>query len=219
VEFDNITMLQQDALRNKNQLHRNMLDAVQQQLDVSASRRFKLVANLPYCIATPIVSNLLSVDTVPVSMTVTIQKELADRMTARPGTKDYGALSIWIQSQCRVQTVRVIPPSCFWPRPKVDSAIVRIEPDAKLRSQLADPAGFHAFVRSMFLHRRKFLRRVLASAYKQQLSKTDVDEILGQMQWQANIRAEQLSVSEMLLFFGAVGEKLARLGHGESAPM
>ena len=134
-DFDNITLLQQDVLRNKNQLHTNILQVIRDQLLNPKYNRLKLVANLPYNIATPVVANLLASDLLPTSMTVTIQKELADRMTAQPGTKDYSALSIWIQSQCRIELVRVMPPSCFWPRPKVHSAIIHIETDAKTTGQ------------------------------------------------------------------------------------
>jgi 16S rRNA (adenine1518-N6/adenine1519-N6)-dimethyltransferase len=125
VDFDNVTMLCQDALKNKNQLHPNVIDAVRKELDADPRRSCKLVANLPYSIATPVISNLLAGDITPVSMTVTIQKELADRIVAPPRSKDYGALSIWLQSQCQTQILRVMPPAVFWPRPKVDSAIVQ----------------------------------------------------------------------------------------------
>ena len=93
------------------------------------------------------IANLLASPIVPRSMTVTIQKELADRITAQPGTKDYGALSVWVQSQCRVELVRVLPPSVFWPRPKVTSAIIHIEVDDAKRRRIADLAFFHDFVR------------------------------------------------------------------------
>ena len=90
-------------------------------------RRLKLVANLPYSIATPVVANLLASSIVPATMTITIQKELADRIAAPEGSKDYGALSVWVQSQCRVELVRLLGPTVFWPRPKVTSAILQIE--------------------------------------------------------------------------------------------
>ena len=127
--FDNVVMLQVDALQNKNQLNPAVLEAVAPQLAAAPGRRFKLVANLPYNIATPILGNLLAEETPPQTMTATIQKELAERITARPGSKDYGALSIWIQSQCRVEILRVLPPEAFWPRPKVSSAFVQITLD------------------------------------------------------------------------------------------
>ncbi len=99
-DLPNVTMLQLDALRNKNNIDDRVMDAVGLLLAAAPNRRFKLVANLPYNIATPLLSNLLLARHVPHSMTATIQKELAERITASPSTKDYSALSVWIQSQC-----------------------------------------------------------------------------------------------------------------------
>ena len=204
IDFDNIIMLQQDALKNKNRFHAALLDAVREQLDAQPGRRLKLAANLPFNIATPIVSNLLKTDFVPVSMTVTIQKELADRIAARPRTKAYSALSIWMQSQCDVQTIRVLPPSVFWPQPKVESAIIQIVPNAEKRSRIPDLEDFHSFVRAMFFHRRKFLRSELLSAFKGELDKPAVDEILRQQDLQPTCRSEELDVAAMLELFQAV---------------
>ncbi|MBI85846.1 MAG: ribosomal RNA small subunit methyltransferase A [Planctomycetaceae bacterium] len=208
VQYDNICLLHLDALKNKNRLAPEVLKAVGDALAGGPARRFKLVANLPYNIATPVVSNLLSTDIVPVSMTITIQKELADRFTAKPGTKDYGALSIWIQCQCEVEIIRVMPPSSFWPRPKVHSAIVHIEPKLQMRERIPDLEGFHWFVRSMFFHRRKFLRSVLLSAHKKEMSKPMADAVLERMQLGPDARAEQLSVKEMLRLFQTVQTEL-----------
>ncbi|NLE61210.1 MAG: ribosomal RNA small subunit methyltransferase A, partial [Planctomycetes bacterium] len=113
----NVHMLHGDALKNKNRINPAVLEAVEEKLHAAPGRRFKLVANLPYNIATPILSNLLALPAPPRTMTVTIQKELADRIVAVPGTKDYGSLAIWVQSQCRAEIVRIMPPSVFWPRP------------------------------------------------------------------------------------------------------
>jgi 16S rRNA (adenine1518-N6/adenine1519-N6)-dimethyltransferase len=204
IDFDNVIMLHQDALKNKNHFHPVVLDTLRGELDAVSGRRLKLAANLPYNIATPIVSNLLKTDLAPVSMTVTIQKELADRMIARPRTKDYSALSIWMQSQCDIQVVRFLPPTVFWPRPKVESAIVHIVPDAEKQSRIPDRHGFHSFVRSMFFHRRKFLRSELRSAFKGQLDKPAVDRILEQQGLQPTCRSEELDVTAMLDLYGAV---------------
>ena len=198
IDFDNVVMLRQDALKNKNQFHPHVLAVVREQLEVDSQRRLKLVANLPYNIATPVISNLLTTDIVPASMTVTIQKELADRITARPGTKHYSALSIWIQSQCRAEVLRVLPPSVFWPRPKVHSAIIQVVPDSALRDRIPDLPFFHSFVRSMFFHRRKFLRSVVLGAFEKELSKSQVDAILGRLELGADARAEQLNADRML---------------------
>lgn len=210
--FDNVTMLHQDALKNKNQFHPRVLSTIQQRLDEAPGRQLKLAANLPYNIATPIVSNLLSTPQLPVSMTVTIQKELADRLAAAPNSKDYSALSIWVQSQCDVRIVRVMAPTVFWPRPKVHSAIVQIVPDLDRRASIPDREFFHRFVRAMFFHRRKFLRSVLLSAFKKQLSKPQADAILSEMGFKGDARAEQLSVEQMLALSDLVRQQV------ESAP-
>jgi 16S rRNA (adenine1518-N6/adenine1519-N6)-dimethyltransferase len=209
IDFENVTILHEDALRNKNNLSESILDAVRSRLVVSPERRFKLVANLPYSVATPVISNLLLSDITPVSMTVTIQKELADRITARPGIKDYGALSVWVQSQCRAEVVRTLPPQAFWPRPLVTSAIAHIEFDPRWRARVEDLTFFHGFVRSMFFHRRKFLRSVLLSALKDKLDKAEVDEILASQSFLADTRAEQLSVEAMIALSNAVQVRLA----------
>jgi len=204
IDFENVTMLLQDALRNKNNFDEAVLDAVRLRLDEQPGRRLKLVANLPYSIATPVISNLLLTDITPVSMTVTIQKELADRIVARPNTKDYSALSVWVQSQCRAEIVRLLPPAAFWPRPLVTSAIVHIQFVPEQRARIADLRYFHNFVRSMFFHRRKFLRSVVISALKDKLDKGQIDEILAEQGFEADTRAEQLSVEAMIALCDAV---------------
>lgn len=208
VDFDNVTLLRIDALKNKNTLQPAVLSAVREKLAAGPGRRFKLVANLPYNIATPIISNLLACDVLPVSMTVTIQKELADRIVARPSTKDYGALSVWMQSQCEVQLVRVMPPSVFWPRPKVNSAIIHVVVRPDWRERIPDLKFFHVFARSMFFHRRKFLRSVIYSAYKDWLQKSDVDEIMAAMGFGETSRAEELDVPTMLRLCEAIRAKV-----------
>jgi 16S rRNA (adenine1518-N6/adenine1519-N6)-dimethyltransferase len=204
IDFENVTMLLQDALRNKNNFDEAVLDAVRLRLDEQPGRRLKLVANLPYSIATPVISNLLLTDITPVSMTVTIQKELADRIVARPNTKDYSALSVWVQSQCRAEIVRLLPPAAFWPRPLVTSAIVHIQFVPEQRARIADLRYFHNFVRSMFFHRRKFLRSVVISALKDKLDKGQIDEILAEQGFEADTRAEQLSEEAMIALCDAV---------------
>jgi len=207
--FQNVRMLHVDALKNKNRLNPAILETIGEDLGAGAGRQFKLAANLPYNIATPVLSNLLALDRPPKSMTITIQKELADRIAARPATKDYGALSIWIQSQCRVEVVRVMPPSAFWPRPKVHSAIVQIELDSELRGRIPDRDFFHQFTRSMFFHRRKFLRSQLLIAVKDRLDKPAVDRILDEMGLDGTLRAEELEVPTMLALAEKVRSEVA----------
>jgi 16S rRNA (adenine1518-N6/adenine1519-N6)-dimethyltransferase len=202
--LDNVIMLQQDALKNKNNMHPTVMQALRDQLAGGMGRRLKLVANLPYSVATPVISNLLTTDIPPAAMTVTIQKELGDRIVAAPGTKDYGALSIWMQCQCKVELVRSLPPTVFWPRPKVTSSIIHVEIDSARRERIADLDFFHSFVRGLFLHRRKFLRSVLVSQLKDRLSKDEVDAILAGLAFGPEVRAEQLDVERMLTLSDAV---------------
>lgn len=210
--LDNVVMLAHDALRNKSHFDDRVIEAVQEQLAAAPGRRLKLVANLPYSVATPVVANLLASSIVPATMTITIQKELADRIAAPPGSKDYGALSVWVQSQCRVELVRLLGPTVFWPRPKVTSAILQIELDPALRGRIDDLPFFHEFARSLFFHRRKFLRSVLLSAWKGRLDKPAVDAILADCELSAELRAEQLSVETILRLSRAVKSALGERG-------
>jgi 16S rRNA (adenine1518-N6/adenine1519-N6)-dimethyltransferase len=209
IDCENVTMLRQDALRNKNHLDDRVLEAVELAVNGGPGRRLKLVANLPYSVATPIISNLLEAPIVPVLMCVTIQKEVADRIVARPGTKDYSALSIWVQSLCDVELVRTLSPTVFWPRPKVNSAIIKIVPRAEKRARIPGLKFFHDFVRAMFFHRRKFLRSVVISAFKDRLTKEAVDEVLASMGLGHDARAEQLDVETMLALSEKVRERLS----------
>lgn len=215
IDFDNVTLLQQDALASKHSLDPAMMAAIADRLAEQPGRRFKLVANLPYCIATPLIANLLSASPTPETMTVTIQRELAERIVAQPGTKDYGALSVWLRSQCDVQLVRLMPPEAFWPRPKVTSAIVQIRLDPRRREQIADPEFFHAFARTLFLHRRKSLRAALLSGWKSALDKPAVDAMLGQVGLESSIRAEQLDVPALLRLSDAVQSRIEQTGSTE----
>jgi 16S rRNA (adenine1518-N6/adenine1519-N6)-dimethyltransferase len=198
VDHDNVTLLRMDALKNKNRFNQSLLDTIARQVSSIPQGRLKLVANLPFNIAPPVISNLLLADIVPYSMTATIQKELGDRITARPGTKDYGALSVWIQSQCDAKVLRVLPPSVFWPRPKVHSAMIQLVLDPARRGRIPDLRFFNTFLRTVFTHRRKFLRSGLTSAYKKQLGKPAIDQVLKDLGFGPQVRAEQLSVSELM---------------------
>jgi 16S rRNA (adenine1518-N6/adenine1519-N6)-dimethyltransferase len=199
IDLPNVTMLRLDALRNKNNFDDRVMDAVGEHLEAGPERRFKLVANLPYNIATPVISNLLLARHVPHSMTVTIQKELADRIIAPPSTKDYSALSVWVQSQATAEIVRILPPSVFWPAPKVHSAILRIVVDPARRATITDLSYFHQVTKALFLHRRKFLRANVLSAMKQFLDKQQVDAILESMGFAADTRTEQLDVRTLVM--------------------
>jgi 16S rRNA (adenine1518-N6/adenine1519-N6)-dimethyltransferase len=195
---DNVTLLELDALKNKNQFDPLVIETIRARMANISGARLKLVANLPYNVATPIISNLLSIEPWPVRMVATIQRELADRICAQPRTKDYSALSVWIQSQCRAEIVRIMPPTVFWPRPKVDSAILDIQPQLVFRDRINDREHFHGLVRKIFLHRRKFLRSALVSAVKDRLDKAQVDEIMNSLDMGPTTRAEELTPQQLI---------------------
>ena len=194
----NVKLIQGDAVRNKNALRDDLIGLISDAMKrLGSEARFLLVANLPYNVATPIISNLLHQSLPPEAMVVTIQKEMADRIIAAPGTKDYGALSIWIQSMCHAEIFRVLGPKVFWPRPKVDSAIIRLDLDRNRRAAIPDLNYFHQTTRALFFHRRKFLRSNVISAMKNRLTKTQVDEVLQRLGHGETARAEELSVEQM----------------------
>lgn len=211
----NVRLLRQDALRSKNRLDPGLLEVMEEVRGQFPQGQFKLVANLPYNVATPLITNLLTLERPPVSMTVTIQRELAERIVARPGSKDYGALSVWVQSQCQVKIERVLPPQVFWPRPKVFSAIIQIMLDEEKRRRLTDRDAFHQFIRGLFLHRRKYLRAQLLSALGRAVEKTAVDEILAKLQLSPQARAEQLDVPTILRLFDTLRARFDT--HGRDA--
>ncbi len=200
----NLTMLRTDVLRNKSTFQPEVLQLLKEKQAAAPGRRIKLAANLPYNVATPIISNLLVTDEItPHSMVVTIQKELADRIMAAPSTKDYSALSVWVQSQAQVELVRELPPQVFWPRPNVNSAIIKIVLDLGLRARMLDRGFFHRMMRAVFLHRRKFLRSVVCSAFKRELPKETVDEVLVSLGHGPNARAEAMDVPTLIALANA----------------
>ncbi len=198
-QYPHVKQLHIDALKNKHTLAPELMDSVRFALEaLGEESRFMLVANLPYNIATPLISNLLVGDPPPARMVITIQKEMADRIVAKPGSKDYGALTVWIQAQCQAQIVRVMPPQVFWPRPKIDSAIVRIDLQPERRAALTDLRFFHETVRALFFHRRKLLRSVTCSAFKGRLSKAEVDATIERAGYTGGERTEQLDVEQII---------------------
>lgn len=194
----NVKMILGDALRNKNALRDDIVDLIDHAMSrLGEDARFMMVANLPYNVATPIISNLMRLANPPERIVATIQSELADRMVAQPSTKDYGALSVWLQSLCEVQIVRALPPTVFWPRPKVHSAIIRLDLDRSKLAAIPDLEYFHATTRALFFHRRKFLRSVVISAMKGRLAKPEVDAVLESVGFSGEVRAETLTVPEV----------------------
>jgi len=211
----NVRLLRQDALRNKNNIAPEVLDTLRSALAAQPNRRIKLVANLPYAIATPLVSNLLLDDELrPVLMVIMVQWEMAERLIAEPTGSAYGSISVLVNALADVEVLRRLPPSVFWPRPKVDSAIVRIVANPEKRAAIEDLDWFAHVVRQVFLHRRKNLRVVLHAMYHHSKAwkKPVVDEILTGLDLPTDIRAEALNVDEFHDLAQALQAKLLDLG-------
>jgi 16S rRNA (adenine1518-N6/adenine1519-N6)-dimethyltransferase len=202
---EHVRLLHADALRNKNELNPDLLSTVGELLQASGACRVKLVANLPYAVAVPVISNLL-LTTLPVErMVVTVQWEIAERLLAPLNTRDYGALAVLIQSLAEVELVRKLAPSVFFPRPQVESAIVRIRPDADKRGRVGDVQRFRHFLRDLYAHRRKNLRGALASIPGCSLDKPAIDAQLAELGIDGTIRAETLDREQHLRLCNAFG--------------
>lgn len=193
-EYDNVTLVNRDILKNKNTLEPAICDMLRQEMAEHPYADLKLVANLPYNVATPVISNLVASDLPWQKMVCTIQRELGEKMIAEPGTSDYGALSVWLQAQCSVKIIRRLGPKVFWPRPRVNSAIVSIWRHDGRGAKIENKPFFLDFIRRLFHQRRKLLRSVLVGMYSKQLSKPEVDAILAELKHAPEVRAEELDV-------------------------
>jgi 16S rRNA (adenine1518-N6/adenine1519-N6)-dimethyltransferase len=202
---DNVHLVHADILKNKNLLNPPVTEALADFRARSGYTRFKLVANLPYAVATPVIANLLMADPTLERMVVMVQWEMAERLTAAPGSKDFGALSVLVQSLADVELIRRLPPAAFWPRPLVASAIVRIRPDARKRSRVGDVPRFRYFLRDLYVHRRKNLRGALAGLPSGRVPRAEVDRKLAELGLPGTIRSEALDVEQHLRLCEAFG--------------
>ncbi|WP_437194382.1 16S rRNA (adenine(1518)-N(6)/adenine(1519)-N(6))-dimethyltransferase RsmA [Planctomicrobium sp. SH527] len=214
-KYNNVTLINADALKNKNNFNPVVLEEIQKQLAVSPKRRLKMVANLPYSVATPVISNLVATELPWERMVVTIQYEVGSRMQAKAGEEHYGALSVWLQSQCQVELLKKLGPTVFWPRPKVDSAVVQLVPDPEARARLGNREFFHGFVRRVFNYRRKFLRSVLVGMHSKQLEKPEVDAVLAELGFSETTRAEALDIATHIELAKAFQKAIERKFPGE----
>lgn len=201
--WGNVTMLHGDVLKNKNTLNPDFLAAIQASRKLPGIERVKLTANLPYVVATPVISNLLLVDDLPLErMVVMVQLEMAQRLLAKPSTKDYNASSILVQSLCDIQMVRKIGPKAFFPPPKVESAIIAVWPRPAKRAEVIAAVGsvarLHQFLHGIYLHRRKNLRGALYPLYREQIDKATLDRHMIEGGFDPKARAESLTVAEHL---------------------
>src|SRR5262249_46514274 len=191
---DNVRVLHADVLKNKNEINPKVLTALDELRRESGCDQIKLVANLPYAVAVPVIGNFMTSDLEFELMVVTVQWEIAERLLAQPGSHDYGALAVLIQSVAEVSLMRKLPPAVFWPRPQVASAIVLIRPDAEKRARVGDVRRFRNFLRDLYTHRRKNLRGALAALPSGRRDKNEVERKLTDHGIDSALRAEILHV-------------------------
>ena len=208
VEID--TDLQQDldavlsGLQNVKVLYQDILktDLARLREEENAGKPFVVVANLPYYISTPVIMKLLQDEVPPSSCTVMVQKELALRMAASPGGKDYGELSVVAQFYARPEVVCTVPPSAFYPQPKVDSCVLRLVPHDAPPVQPKDRQFFFHVIKEAFAHRRKTLINSLSACGDPRLTKAQIADALKQLPAAGdgtideNIRAERLTMAQ-----------------------
>lgn len=186
--YDNVTVINQDIMK---------VDIGQLVRDRNQDRPIKVVANLPYYITTPIIMSLLEKHVPLQSITVMVQREVADRMQVGPGTKDYGALSLAVQYYARPEVVANVPANCFMPRPNVDSAVVRLTRYLQPPVEVRDERHMFAVIRASFNQRRKTLANGLANGMG--IPREQVAEALERMGLPAAIRGEALTLEQFAL--------------------
>lgn len=202
---EHVRLVNLDILKNKNHLNPGVLEQLVEWQKRWQCPRLKLVANLPYAVATPVISNFLLSDLPFERMVVTVQWEIGEKLIAEPRTKAYGALAVLVQSVADVELLRQLPPSVFWPRPKVDSAIVCIRPNPGKRAHVGDVQRFRNFLRDLYSHRRKNLRGALIGFPSGRMEKSYVDQRLSDLGLDGTVRAETLDIEQHLQLRAAFG--------------
>ena len=193
--YGNVTVINEDILK---------VDIKKLASERNGGRPIKVVANLPYYITTPIIMGLFENHVPMESITVMVQKEVAERMQVGPGTKDYGALSLAVQYYSRPEIVANVPPNCFIPRPSVGSAVIRLDCYEKPPVHAADEKKMFALIRASFNQRRKTLVNALGNAPGLGVSKEKASAALEKMQLPATIRGEALTLEQFAQLSGLV---------------
>ena len=203
---DKLLPILKEELKEYENFHLIHGDATKVQLDaVYPGKEIKLVANLPYYVTTPIITKILNDKVAFSSLTIMIQKEVAERMDAVPGTKDYGSLSVLVQYYCDTKIVRSVPPESFMPRPKVDSTVIRLTKLEEPRAHVEDEALFFKIVRMVFTMRRKTLSNNLKSlGYTREF----IEEVLEAAGIDLKARGETLSVEKFAELSNVIKERV-----------
>ena len=197
-EYDNVRIINEDVLK---------LDLARLVQEENEGRPIKVVANLPYYITTPIIMGIFE-NHIPVeSVTVMVQKEVADRMQTGPGSKDYGALSLAVQYYASPYVVANVPPNCFMPRPKVGSAVIRLTRHDRPPVEVEDERLMFDIIRASFNQRRKTLVNGLHNSDRLKLPKEVIGEAVERLGKGAGVRGETLTLEE----FAALSNDIA--GH------
>ena len=186
-EYDNVQIINQDVLKV------NLAKIAEEE---NGGKPIKVVANLPYYITTPIIMGLFENHVPLKSITVMVQKEVADRMQVGPGTKDYGALSLAVQYYAKPYIVANVPPNCFMPRPKVGSAVIRLERYEEPPVQVTDEKLMFRIIRASFNQRRKTLVNGLKNSPEIQFSKEEIEAAIETLGKGASVRGEALTLEE-----------------------
>ncbi|MBQ6820230.1 MAG: 16S rRNA (adenine(1518)-N(6)/adenine(1519)-N(6))-dimethyltransferase RsmA [Clostridium sp.] len=172
---------------------------------IGEEKSVKLVANLPYYVTTPIIVKLLKENYNFKSLTIMIQKEVAERMDAKPGNKDYGSLSLLVQYYCNTRIVRKVPPQCFMPRPKVDSIVIRLDRLEKPKVKVENEKLFFEIIRSAFNMRRKTLWNGVKNIG---LSKENLEAAFNEANVDPKRRGETLTIEEFALLSDKINSYL-----------
>lgn len=186
-DYDNVEVINEDILK---------VDIRKLAEEKNEGKPIKVVANLPYYITTPIIMGLFESDVPLDSVTVMVQKEVAQRMQVGPGSKDYGALSLAVQYYAEPYIAAFVPPNCFMPRPKVGSAVIRLTRHESRPVEVKDHKFMFQIIRASFNQRRKTLQNGLHNAEDLRLPKEDIVEALGKMELPATIRGEKLDLAQ-----------------------
>lgn len=186
-EYSNVTVINQDILK---------VDIRKIAEEYNDGRPIKVVANLPYYITTPIIMGLFESEVPLQSVTVMVQKEVADRMQSGPGSKDYGALSLAVGYYAKPYIAAYVPPNCFMPRPAVGSAVIRLARHQQAPVEVKDPAFMFKLIRASFNQRRKTLQNGLHNSGDLQLSKEKVAQALLSMELPLSVRGEKLTLAQ-----------------------
>jgi len=199
--YDNVEVINDDILK---------VDINRLAQEKNGGKPIKVVANLPYYITTPIIMGLFE-SHVPIdSITIMVQKEVADRMQVGPGTKDYGALSLAVQYYAKPEIVANVPPNCFMPRPNVGSAVIRLTRHAKPPVQVEDEKMMFRLIRASFNQRRKTLANGLGNAPDIPLSKELIQESIIELGVPVTIRGEALTLEQFAALSNIVTSKLKK---------